>query len=58
MTGDVMAKSETGRGRAPGRVLVVEDDQISATLLKMALERDGLERSRDAGGGADVRPPP
>jgi LmbE family N-acetylglucosaminyl deacetylase len=31
------------RGGAPARVLVVEDDEVSAALLRMALERDGLE---------------
>lgn len=55
MTGDFMAKSETGRGRVPGRVLVVEDDQISATLLKTALERDGLEVGVEADGAIAAR---
>lgn len=50
MTEDSMAKSGTGRGHAPGRVLVVEDDRISATLLRMALERDGLEVGVEADG--------
>jgi LmbE family N-acetylglucosaminyl deacetylase/CheY-like chemotaxis protein len=38
-----MADTVTGREPAPGRVLVVEDDEISAMMLRMALEQDGLE---------------
>ena len=45
------AGSQAGRGDRRGRVLVVEDDQISATLLRMALERDGLEVGLEADGG-------
>jgi LmbE family N-acetylglucosaminyl deacetylase/CheY-like chemotaxis protein len=33
-----------------GRVLVVEDDVVSATMLRMALERDGLDVAVEADG--------
>ena len=41
-------------GAARARVLVVEDDEISATMLRMALERDGLDVTLEADGARAV----
>jgi LmbE family N-acetylglucosaminyl deacetylase/CheY-like chemotaxis protein len=44
--------AQTAAGGA--RVLVVEDDEISATMLRMALERDGLDVTLESDGARAV----
>lgn len=44
--------SDAGEGDAPTRVLVAEDDEISATILLHRLEKEGLEVTRFDNGRA------